>query len=96
MCTPGYAALPARHRMAPAVPPKNEPHRTFQVGVASLTLPTLSVDIYTNGNWKVDLGFPDGDNWSVCFRVQAQAGPVPVTDSGGFYIASLSSAIALS
>lgn len=66
--------------------------RTFQVGVASLTLPTLSVDVYTNGNWKVDLGFPEGDNWSVCFQVQAQAGPIPVTGSGGFYIASLSSA----
>ncbi|QAY75870.1 hypothetical protein [Sphingosinicella sp. BN140058] len=66
--------------------------RTFQVGVASVTLPTISINIYTNGNWKVDLGFPNGDDWSVCFRVQAQAGPVPVTGSGGFYIASLSSA----
>lgn len=66
--------------------------RTFQVGAASLTLPTLGVDVYTNGDWKVDLGFPDGDNWSVCFQVQAQAGPIPVTGSGGFYIASLSSA----
>ncbi|MFN3657259.1 MAG: hypothetical protein ACK4UO_08405 [Pseudolabrys sp.] len=66
--------------------------RTFNVGAASLTLPTLSIDVYTNGNWKVDLGFPDGDNWSVCFRVEAQAGPVPVTGSGGFYIAYLSSA----
>ena len=66
--------------------------RTFQVGAASVTLPTLSVDIYTNGNWKVDLGFPNGDDWSVCFQVQAQAGPVPVTGAGGFYIASLSSA----
>lgn len=66
--------------------------RTFQVGVASLTLPTLSVSIYTNGNWKVDLGFPDGDDWSGSFRIQAQAGPVPVTGSGGFYIAVLSSA----
>lgn len=66
--------------------------RTFQVGAASVTLPTLSVDVYTNGDWKVDLGFPDGDNWSVCFQVQAQAGPIPVTGSGGFYVASLSSA----
>ncbi|MGA1797287.1 hypothetical protein VH567_00730 [Sphingomonas sp. 4RDLI-65] len=66
--------------------------RTFQVGVASLTLPTLSVSIYTNGNWKVDLGFPDGDDWSGSFRIQAQAGPVPVTGAGGFYIAMLSSA----
>ena len=66
--------------------------RTFQVGAASLTLPSLAVSVYTNGDWKVDLGFPNGDDWSGCFRVQAQAGPIPVTGSGGFYIASLSSA----
>ncbi len=66
--------------------------RTFQVGAASLTLPSLAVSVYTNGDWKVDLGFPNGDDWSRCFRVQAQAGPIPVTGSGGFYIASLSSA----
>ena len=62
------------------------------MGAASVTLPTIGVDVYTNGNWKLDLGFPDGDDWSVCFQVQAMAGPVPVTGSGGFYIASLSSA----
>jgi hypothetical protein len=66
--------------------------RTFEVGAASVTMPTIGIDVYTNGNWKLDLGFPDGDNWSVCFRVQAMAGPIPVTGSGGFYIASLSSA----
>jgi hypothetical protein len=66
--------------------------RTFEVGAASVTMPTIGIDVYTNGNWKIDLGFPDGDNWSVCFRVQAMAGPIPVTGSGGFYIASLSSA----
>ncbi len=66
--------------------------RTYQVGAASLTLPSLGVSVYTNGNWKVDLGFPDNDDWSKSFRVEAMAGPVPVTGSGGFYIASLSSA----
>ncbi len=66
--------------------------RTFQVGAASVTLPNISIDIYTNGDWKVDLGFPNGDDWSVCFRVEAQAGPVPVTGSGGLYVQSLSSA----
>jgi large repetitive protein len=68
--------------------------RTFTVGAASVTLPTLSLDIYTNGNWKADLGFPDGDDWSNCFRIEAQAGPVPVVGYGGFYVASLSSATA--
>jgi hypothetical protein len=66
--------------------------RTFQVGAASLTLPSIGVSVYTNGDWKLDVGFPAGDDWSRSFRVQAQAGPVPVTGSGGFYIASLSSA----
>ena len=66
--------------------------RTFQVGAASLTLPSIGVSVYTNGNWKLDVGFPNGEDWSRCFRVQAQAGPVPVTGSGGFYVASLSSA----
>ncbi|HYW09012.1 MAG TPA: hypothetical protein VE913_18780, partial [Longimicrobium sp.] len=66
--------------------------RTFQVGAASLTLPSIGVSVYTNGNWKLDVGFPAGDDWSRSFAVQAQAGPVPVTGAGGFYIASLSSA----
>ncbi|MFL6257219.1 MAG: hypothetical protein ACJ74T_19600 [Pyrinomonadaceae bacterium] len=66
--------------------------RTFQVGAASLTLPSIAVTVYTNGNWKLDVGFPAGDDWSRCFQVQAQAGPVPVTGAGGFYFASLSSA----
>jgi hypothetical protein len=66
--------------------------RTFQVGAASLTLPSIGVSVYTNGNWKLDVGFPAGDDWSRSFQIQAQAGPVPVTGAGGFYIASLSSA----
>lgn len=66
--------------------------RKFQVGAASLTLPSIGVSVYTNGNWKLDVGFPAGDDWSRSFQIQAQAGPVPVTGAGGFYIASLSSA----
>lgn len=66
--------------------------RTFQVGAASLTLPAIGVSVYTNGNWKLDVGFPNGNDWSRSFQVQAQAGPVPVTGAGGFYLASLSSA----
>ncbi|MGD0831264.1 MAG: hypothetical protein ABR907_09995 [Terracidiphilus sp.] len=66
--------------------------RTFQCGAASLTLPSIAVSVYTNGNWKLDVGFPKGDDWSRSFQIQCQAGPVPVTGGGGFYIASLSSA----
>jgi|GEM_PF-2361484 len=66
--------------------------RKFNVGAASVTLPMLGIDVYTNGDWKVDVGFPEGDDWSRSAQIQAQAGPIPVTGSGGFYIARLSSA----
>ncbi|HTI03459.1 MAG TPA: hypothetical protein VL752_21140, partial [Acidisoma sp.] len=66
--------------------------RTFEVGAASLTMPSIGVSVYTNGNWLLDVGFPKGDDWSRSFRVQAQAGPVPVTGSGGFQTGALSSA----
>jgi hypothetical protein len=66
--------------------------RTFQAGAASITLPALKVSIYTNSDFKIDLGFPANDDWTVCFRVEAFVGPVPVTGAGGFYIAKLSSA----
>lgn len=66
--------------------------RTFQAGAASITLPALKLSIYTNSDFKIDLGFPANDDWTVCFRVEAFVGPIPVTGSGGFYIAKLSSA----
>lgn len=66
--------------------------RTFQAGAASITLPSLKLSVYTNGDFKVDLGFPADNDWSGSFRVEAFAGPIPVTGSGGFYIAKLSSA----
>lgn len=66
--------------------------RTFEVGAASLTLPALKISIYTNSDFKIDIGFPANNDWTVCFRVEAFAGPIPVTGSGGFYLAKLSSA----
>ncbi|MCU1723908.1 hypothetical protein, partial [Pseudomonas sp. 5P_5.1_Bac1] len=45
--------------------------RTFQLGVASLTLGTVVIEVYTNGNFKVDLGFPYNQDFSRSFSVQA-------------------------
>lgn len=45
--------------------------RTFQLGIASLTLGTVVVEVYTNGNFKVDLGFPYNQDFSRSFSVQA-------------------------
>src|SRR5947209_16439314 len=62
--------------------------RTIEAGAFSFTVPTVSISIYTNGNWRVDIGFPwwDIDDWSRSFKVQAQAGPVPIIGWGGFYL----------
>ena len=32
--------------------------RYIEVGAASLVLPEIVVDVYTNGDFKVDFGFP--------------------------------------
>jgi hypothetical protein len=66
--------------------------RQFNVGAVAVTIPKLAISIYTNGDFKLDVGFPQGDDWSRSFQLQAQAGPFPVTGSGGFYVAKLSSA----
>ena len=55
--------------------------RTFQVGAASLTLPSIGVSVYTSGHRKLMPAFPTARLESL-FRVQAHAGPVPVTRLG--------------
>ena len=32
--------------------------RQIQLGAVALTLPIIDIDIYTNGNFRVDMGFP--------------------------------------
>ena len=62
--------------------------RNFNAGAVAVTLPDFAIGIYTNGDFEVDVGFPWNEDFSVSFTVQAQAGPLPVTGSGGFYFAS--------
>jgi LysM repeat protein len=59
--------------------------RTLQFGAVSLTLPIAIIDIYTNGNFKVNLGFPNGLDFSNSFSVQV----FPFVGYGGFYFALL-------
>ncbi|SNR54837.1 hypothetical protein [Puniceibacterium sediminis] len=66
--------------------------RKFQIGVASITLPTFAIEVYTNGDFQVDLGFPWNEDFSVSFSVEFMAGPFPVMGSAGFYFGKLSSA----
>lgn len=59
--------------------------RTFQLGVASFTLGIVVVEIYTNGNFKVDFGFPYNRNFDRSFSVQAYV----FIGRGGFYLGLL-------
>lgn len=63
--------------------PDNMRHLEF--GAVSVTLPIVALEIYTNGNFRVDFGFPKNLDFSRSFTIQA----FPFTGSGGFYFAML-------
>lgn len=66
--------------------------RNFQMGAFNITLPVFAIELYTNGDFKVDVGFPWNLNFSRSFTIQAQISFVPVIGSGGIYFGKLSSA----
>ena len=59
--------------------------RHIEMGEVSLTLPIIILDIYTNGNFRVDFGFPKGLDFSNSFCLQV----FPFLGYGGFYFALL-------
>jgi LysM repeat protein len=59
--------------------------RYLQFGAVTVILPVVTVEIYTNGNFKVDFGFPYNLDFTNSFTVQV----FPFTGSGGFYLAVL-------
>lgn len=59
--------------------------RHLEFGEVSLTLPIIVIDIYTNGNFRIDLGFPKGLDFSNSFCLQV----FPFIGYGGFYFALL-------
>ncbi|HEX3029747.1 MAG TPA: hypothetical protein VHT34_10690, partial [Clostridia bacterium] len=62
-----------------------EAFRQLQFGVVSITLGVVSVEIYTNGDFKVDLGFPKNGDFtdSFCLQVYIFIG------HGGIYFGKL-------
>ena len=60
--------------------------RNLQFGEVSITLPIIVIDIYTNGNFRIDFGFPWNGDFSRSFSVQV----FPFVGYGGFYFALLS------
>lgn len=59
--------------------------RKMQFGNAFITLPSISVSIYTNGDFSFDIGFPYHLDFSHSFSVIADS----FTGAGGFYFAKL-------
>jgi len=62
--------------------------RQMEFGAVTVTIPVVKIDIFTNGNFKFDMGFPANFDFSASFDVQA----FPFTGAGGFYFALLDGA----
>lgn len=62
-------------------------YRQFELGAVSVTLGIVSVDIYTDGGFEIDLGFPRGRDYTRAFSVEAG----PFIGRGGIYFGVLQS-----
>ena len=68
-------------------------HQQYGLGPLSFALPSLRISIYTNGNFELDAGYPQGDDWSraMSLSVLSSTGASP-RGAGGFYVAELGNA----
>ncbi|MGQ7874936.1 hypothetical protein [Bacillus sp. 1A] len=64
--------------------PKNL--RRLEFGTITVILPEFYIELYSNGDYKVDVGFPTNLDFSRSLIVEA----LPYKGAGGFYIARLS------
>lgn len=60
--------------------------RKQQFGAVSLTLPSMALSIYTNGDFLIDFGFPHNADFSRSFGLEFSI----FTGAGGFYFGKLS------
>lgn len=64
--------------------------RYLTIGAYSLTLPAFGIEIYTTGDFKVDLGFPWNEDFSRSFTIEAIVPPgIPLIGSGGIYFGKI-------
>ncbi|HEY0011810.1 MAG TPA: hypothetical protein VGB79_03040 [Allosphingosinicella sp.] len=63
-------------------------YREINLGAVAITMGVITVDIYTNGNFRVDLGFPAKRDFSNSFGFQFG----PFNGKGGLYFALLNGA----
>ena len=64
--------------------------RTIELGEVLVNLPSVLVQIYTNGNFYIDFGFPTNNDWSKSASVFLD----PFVGLGGFYFGALNGATA--
>jgi len=62
--------------------------RTIDAGELVITLPNLGIDIPTQGDWRLDVGFPKGNDWSRSCLIQFR----PFVGWGGMYVSRLKTA----
>jgi hypothetical protein len=68
--------------------------RNLNFGAVSVVLPSIGIQIYTNGDFRIDLGFPVNLDFSKSFSLSAIVFGIPVLGSGGLYFGKLSNATA--
>jgi hypothetical protein len=66
--------------------------RYIEMGSVSLVMPVIVIDIFTNGDFFIDIGFPYEFDFSRSFSITIIIYGVPVLGSGGFYIGKYSPA----
>lgn len=55
--------------------------RNWQFGAAGITIPVIGVEVFTDGNWGIDIGYPRDKDFSRAFHLNI----VPFVGAGGFY-----------
>lgn len=71
--------------------------RQLELGIFSITIPDFYLEIYTNGDFKADIGFPKNGDFSRSFTISAVIPPgLPVTGAAGLYFGKLSTETAKS
>ena len=68
--------------------------RNLNFGAVSVVLPNIGIQIYTNGDFLIDIGFPYNLDFRRSFSISAIVYGVPVLGSGGLYFGKLSGATA--
>ncbi|MBC7973535.1 MAG: peptidoglycan-binding protein, partial [Myxococcales bacterium] len=68
--------------------------RNLNFGAVSIVLPQIGIQVYTNGDFLIDIGFPYNIDFRRSFSISAIVYGVPVLGSGGIYVGKLSSATA--